>query len=58
MNYAHTKYQVNENITLTQKEKDIFSHFTNFVAEKKIPTVIRVAGGWVRDKVLQKRILD
>ena len=38
-------------ITLTQKEKQIFTTLLNVVDEYKLKTTLRVAGGWVRDKV-------
>ena len=46
-----SKNVVRENIELTEIEKDIFGIFTDFVKEKNLKTTIRVAGGWVRDKV-------
>ncbi len=48
---SHTKYNLVEKITLSEKEQEIFNLFTDFVQEKNIKTTIRVAGGWVRDKV-------
>ena len=47
----HSQYQIRTNIELTEVEKDIFDTFTTFVQEKELNTTVRVAGGWVRDKV-------
>ena len=46
-----TKYNIKTDIELNPKEKDLFKLFTDFIKEKEVKTVIRVAGGWVRDKV-------
>lgn len=54
---SHTKYNITENITLTEKEAQIFKLFTDFIEDRKINTAIRVAGGWVRDKVASNYIL-
>ncbi len=48
---THTTYAVRDTITLNETEKKIFDIFKNFVEESKLKTTIRVAGGWVRDKV-------
>ena len=45
------KWQIREKIELTPNEKDLFALFTNFVQDEKLNCVLRVAGGWVRDKV-------
>lgn len=55
---AHTTYTVNENISLTPKEEEIFNLFTTFIEENKVDTKIRVAGGWVRDKVMGRESSD
>jgi len=47
----HTTYKITENISLTENEADIMNIFKNFVEQNKLKTTIRVAGGWVRDKV-------
>ncbi len=47
----HSQYNITTNIDLTPTEKDIFNIFTTFVQEKQLNTTVRVAGGWVRDKV-------
>lgn len=38
-------------ITLNQYEAELFKELLNIVNEKKLGTTLRVAGGWVRDKV-------
>jgi tRNA nucleotidyltransferase/poly(A) polymerase len=55
---AHTTYKVQEDIILSDKEKEIFHLFTDFVAQNKVDTAIRVAGGWVRDKMLGRESSD
>eukprot|EP00980_Cylindrotheca_fusiformis_P018115 scaffold5818_cov84-Cylindrotheca_fusiformis.AAC.7 len=42
-----------KNIQLTQEEQDLFQLLQKFRNEKCPDTTIRVAGGWVRDKLLQ-----
>eukprot|EP00471_Norrisiella_sphaerica_P000654 CAMPEP_0184484254 /NCGR_PEP_ID=MMETSP0113_2-20130426/5980_1 /TAXON_ID=91329 /ORGANISM="Norrisiella sphaerica, Strain BC52" /LENGTH=712 /DNA_ID=CAMNT_0026865169 /DNA_START=47 /DNA_END=2185 /DNA_ORIENTATION=+ len=39
-------------LDLTEEEKEIFSHLRNVVEYHNLSTVVRVAGGWVRDKLL------
>eukprot|EP01155_Anaeramoeba_flamelloides_P042646 Anaeramoba_flamelloidesc36400_g1_i1.p1 GENE.c36400_g1_i1~~c36400_g1_i1.p1 ORF type:complete len:149 (+),score=16.21 c36400_g1_i1:43-489(+) len=39
-------------ITLTNQEKEIFKLMTSTITHHKLQTVVRVAGGWVRDKLL------
>lgn len=46
------KFQINPNISLTETEASIFKIITDFLADQKLKTTVRVAGGWVRDKVL------
>lgn len=41
-------------ITLTEREESLFNLFLEVVDHYQMGTVLRVAGGWVRDKVLQK----
>lgn len=52
----HTTYSVKTNIDLTDVEKDIFDIFSSFVKDKNLGTTIRVAGGWVRDKVKKSTV--
>ena len=40
-----------EAIKLTENEEIIFRMLKNYRDELKLKTVMRVAGGWVRDKV-------
>ena len=44
-------YQVDTNIKLTDLEKQIFQTLLETIKEHKLKTTLRVAGGWVRDKV-------
>jgi hypothetical protein len=46
-----TPYKVDINITLTELEQKIFKTLMEVVEEQKLKTTLRVAGGWVRDKV-------
>lgn len=46
--------QASMDINLTPKEEEIFSFLNKIVKEKTPETVLRVAGGWVRDKLLGK----
>ena len=48
---AKPKYTLVDKIQLTPQETEIFNMFTSFVQEEKLQIVLRVAGGWVRDKV-------
>jgi tRNA nucleotidyltransferase (CCA-adding enzyme) len=45
-------------ITLTPTEERIFALLLEVVAENNLKTTLRVAGGWVRDKVLGKESDD
>ena len=45
------KHRVDVNITLTEQEKQIFETLQSIVEENDLKTTLRVAGGWVRDKV-------
>lgn len=42
---------------MTEKENEIIDLFTGFIKEKKLSTVLRIAGGWVRDKVIKIKII-
>lgn len=44
-------YPVHPRPVLTPTEQEIFSLMRRFVEEEGLKTVLRVAGGWVRDKV-------
>lgn len=46
--------QVRDHIELTQKEKEIFDRLLQVVRHFDLKTELRVAGGWVRDKLLGK----
>lgn len=39
------------NIKLNETEKEIFRLLRDCVSETNLPVTLRVAGGWVRDKV-------
>ena len=44
-------FQIDTNIKLTDKEQEIFNTLMEVVRENNLKTTLRVAGGWVRDKV-------
>lgn len=43
-----------ESIKLSKEESDLFAMFRRMVEAEKLNTTIRVAGGWVRDKLLNR----
>ncbi len=45
-------------IQLTSDEQNLFEMFRKFVKEKKLTTTVRVAGGWVRDKIMNTIVKD
>ncbi len=45
------EFTKNSHIHLTEKERELFSLFQDLILDKQLRTTIRVAGGWVRDKV-------
>lgn len=45
----------NLKITLTEPERQLFVLLKKYRADTKRQTVIRVAGGWVRDKVRSRQ---
>ncbi|MFS7973897.1 putative CCA tRNA nucleotidyltransferase [Helianthus anomalus] len=49
---------VKENIDLTDKEKQIFDRLLDVLCHFNLETKLRVAGGWVRDKLLGKECYD
>jgi hypothetical protein len=44
-----------QEITLTPEEQELFDMFTAMIDDNKLGTTVRVAGGWVRDKLLGAR---
>ncbi|XP_031266869.1 tRNA nucleotidyltransferase cca2 isoform X1 [Pistacia vera] len=50
--------QVKEKIELTETEKKIFDSLLNTLRHFNLKTELRVAGGWVRDKLLGKECYD
>ncbi|KAJ4701094.1 CCA tRNA nucleotidyltransferase [Melia azedarach] len=50
--------QLKEKIDLTDKEKKIFDCLLNTLRHSNLTTQLRVAGGWVRDKLLGKDCYD
>lgn len=48
---AGVSFGASERITLNEKEEQIFNTLKNVMEKKKLPVTLRVAGGWVRDKV-------
>ncbi|KAK2659291.1 hypothetical protein Ddye_005824 [Dipteronia dyeriana] len=53
-----TAVQVKEKIDLTDTEKKIFDTLLNTLRHFNLNTELRVAGGWVRDKLLGKECYD
>ena len=49
---AQARMAVQDRITPTEKERKLFSVLTNTLQHSGLPTVLRCAGGWVRDKLL------
>ncbi|KAI3839319.1 hypothetical protein MKX03_031029 [Papaver bracteatum] len=47
-----------DKIEITDKEKQIFDKLTQVVHHYNLQTQLRVAGGWVRDKLLGKQSVD
>jgi tRNA nucleotidyltransferase/poly(A) polymerase len=45
-------------IELTEKEQELFELLLASIAHSGAQTVVRVAGGWVRDKVLRQQSCD
>ncbi|CAL5333529.1 unnamed protein product [Camellia sinensis] len=53
-----TTVLVKDNIDLTDKEKQIFDRLLQVLRHFNLQTQLRVAGGWVRDKLLGKECYD
>mgnify|MGYP002631828287 CR=1 FL=1 len=51
-------YSVDTDIKLTEKEKSIFDFLLQVLKENDKHTTLRVAGGWVRDKLMGKQSED
>ncbi|CAL9185315.1 unnamed protein product [Musa hybrid cultivar] len=51
-------FTVKERIDLTKKEEKIFQRLLDVIGHFKLETQLRVAGGWVRDKLLGKDCYD
>ncbi|XP_027094747.1 tRNA nucleotidyltransferase cca2 isoform X2 [Coffea arabica] len=51
---SHPPIQVRDHIELTPKEKEIFYRLLQVIRHFDLETELRVAGGWVRDKLLGK----
>lgn len=51
-------FTVKERIDLTKKEEKIFQRLLDVIRHFKLETQLRVAGGWVRDKLLGKDCYD
>ncbi|CDP17697.1 unnamed protein product [Coffea canephora] len=51
---SHPPIQVKDHIELTPKEKEIFDRLLQVIRHFDLETELRVAGGWVRDKLLGK----
>lgn len=50
--------QLNKQIQITQKEAAIFSTILDFRNQTNLKSILRVAGGWVRDKLMGKESHD
>ncbi|KAK1602629.1 hypothetical protein QYE76_048180 [Lolium multiflorum] len=50
--------EVRESVELTEKEEQIFGRLLDVVRHFSLGTQVRVAGGWVRDKLLGKDSTD
>lgn len=55
---ANLPVVVKENIDLSDKEKQIFDRLRQVLSHFSLETKLRVAGGWVRDKLLGKECYD
>ncbi|KAI3785084.1 hypothetical protein L1987_44196 [Smallanthus sonchifolius] len=55
---ANLPVVVKESIDLTDKEKQIFDRLLEVLHHFNLETKLRVAGGWVRDKLLGKECYD
>ncbi|KAF3774676.1 CCA tRNA nucleotidyltransferase, partial [Nymphaea thermarum] len=53
-----TRVQVKDRIELTEKERKIFDRLLQVLRHFELKTELRVAGGWVRDKLLSKDCYD
>ena len=51
------RVHASELIELTEHETELFQELVNAVQAKGLSTVIRVAGGWVRDKVKDRSLV-
>jgi tRNA nucleotidyltransferase (CCA-adding enzyme) len=47
-----------QEIILLEKEKNLFDFLLAFIQEEKLNVVLRVAGGWVRDKLMGQHSHD
>ncbi|XP_044460077.1 CCA tRNA nucleotidyltransferase, mitochondrial [Triticum aestivum] len=52
------RVEVLETVELSEREKKIFQRLLDVVRHFKLGTELRVAGGWVRDKLLGKEPVD
>ena len=50
--------RINDKITLTQNEQELFKFLLEVVKHKELNVILRVAGGWVRDKLLIRESND
>ena len=57
MSSAH-QLVATKDIVLTPQELRVLQTLKTVVAEEKLDTVVRVAGGWVRDKLLGRENHD
>ncbi|MDR3549736.1 MAG: hypothetical protein P4M11_15930 [Candidatus Pacebacteria bacterium] len=52
-----TKVKLVDTVTLSEYEAKLFGELLDIVNTKKLGTTLRVAGGWVRDKVFPRLLL-
>lgn len=55
---ARAVIEVKDKIELNEVEKQIFDRLVNTLRHFNLNTELRVAGGWVRDKLLGKECYD
>ncbi|KAL6007703.1 hypothetical protein ACLOJK_033204 [Asimina triloba] len=58
MAHSSTVVHVKDKVDLTEKEKKIFELLLDALRHSNLKTQLRVAGGWVRDKLLGKECTD
>eukprot|EP00339_Tiarina_fusa_P007177 CAMPEP_0117045854 /NCGR_PEP_ID=MMETSP0472-20121206/31727_1 /TAXON_ID=693140 ORGANISM="Tiarina fusus, Strain LIS" /NCGR_SAMPLE_ID=MMETSP0472 /ASSEMBLY_ACC=CAM_ASM_000603 /LENGTH=83 /DNA_ID=CAMNT_0004758025 /DNA_START=49 /DNA_END=296 /DNA_ORIENTATION=- len=54
----NTNFTLQEKINITPSEKELFEFLLSVVENNQTKTVMRVAGGWVRDKLMGNEAND